>query len=248
MRTGRARARGLARQVALVRGQPVADRGGDGDRRAAGDARRRPTGPTASCAPAPTRSRAGRPRSSRTSSPSGCSAPADALTAGGAQMNFEFTDDQQAIKRTARDFLAARYPLGDRARARRGRPRVHRRAVAASWSSSGGPGVIVPEDHGGLGLGRGRAGGDRRGDGLRARAEPVVLDHVRGAAAGRGRHRGAARRGGSSRWPRGELRGTLAVWDEHAGWAPDHSEVEPSRRRTCPRRRSRCRTRRRPTS
>ena len=26
---------------------------------------------------------------------------------------------------------------------------------------------------------------------------------------------------------RGEARGTLAVWDEQAGWAPDHSEVEP---------------------
>jgi alkylation response protein AidB-like acyl-CoA dehydrogenase len=26
---------------------------------------------------------------------------------------------------------------------------------------------------------------------------------------------------------RGEARGTLAVWDEKAGWAPDHSEVEP---------------------
>jgi alkylation response protein AidB-like acyl-CoA dehydrogenase len=26
---------------------------------------------------------------------------------------------------------------------------------------------------------------------------------------------------------RGEARGTLAVWDENAGWAPDHSEVEP---------------------
>jgi alkylation response protein AidB-like acyl-CoA dehydrogenase len=25
----------------------------------------------------------------------------------------------------------------------------------------------------------------------------------------------------------GEARGTLAVWDEHSGWAPDHSEVEP---------------------
>ena len=34
----RARARGLARQVALVGGQPVADRAGDGHRRAAGDA------------------------------------------------------------------------------------------------------------------------------------------------------------------------------------------------------------------
>ena len=25
-------------------------------------------------------------------------------------MNFDFTDDQQAIKRTAREFLEARYP------------------------------------------------------------------------------------------------------------------------------------------
>ena len=35
----------------------------------------------------------------------------------------------------------------------------------------------------------------------------------------------------SERWlaplARGEARGTLAVWDEHSGWAPDHSEVEP---------------------
>ena len=25
----------------------------------------------------------------------------------------------------------------------------------------------------------------------------------------------------------GEKRGTLAVWDEQSGWAPDHSELEP---------------------
>jgi alkylation response protein AidB-like acyl-CoA dehydrogenase len=34
-----------------------------------------------------------------------------------------------------------------------------------------------------------------------------------------------------SRWlgplARGEARGTVAVWDEHAGWAPDRSELEP---------------------
>ena len=29
----------------------------------------------------------------------------------------------------------------------------------------------------------------------------------------------------------GEARGTLAVWDERSGWAPDHSEVEPDSRR-----------------
>jgi len=67
-------------------------------------------------------------------------------------MNFEFSDDQQAIKRTARDFLAARY-----------KPEVVR-ALASDdrgftdeqWqeiASLGWPGVIVGSDHGGLGLG-----------------------------------------------------------------------------------------------
>ena len=150
-----------------------------------GAARRRRPGPTASCAPARTRSRAARRRSSRTSSPSaswGCRAdelrplrrPAD-------------------IKRTAREFLAARYPLGRGAAARaRGRARLHRRAVgrdgrarlAGARPSLGTVELIVLAEE----------------LGYAARAHAAAL-HLGGAAAARGGGRGraafrrAARRG-----------------------------------------------------
>ena len=54
-------------------------------------------------------------------------------------MNFGFSDDQQAIKRTARDFLAARYPLATV----RQLAEDDRGFTDAQWqnsSSSGGPG------------------------------------------------------------------------------------------------------------
>src|SRR5436305_10976667 len=67
-------------------------------------------------------------------------------------MNFDFTDDQQAIKRTAREFLASRYKLElvrQLAEDERGfTDEQWREVVELGW-----PGVIVPEDFGGLGLG-----------------------------------------------------------------------------------------------
>jgi alkylation response protein AidB-like acyl-CoA dehydrogenase len=67
-------------------------------------------------------------------------------------MHFDFTDDQKAIKRTAQEFLASRY-----------KPEVVRELAAdergftdEQWGQLvelGWPGVIVPEDFGGLGLG-----------------------------------------------------------------------------------------------
>jgi alkylation response protein AidB-like acyl-CoA dehydrogenase len=139
-------------------------------------------------------------------------------------MNFGFTDDQQAIKRTAREFLEARYPLSTvRALAEDDRGFTDEQwteLVELGWA-----GVIVPEDSDGLGLGA---------------LELVVIAEEMGyalapspwfsttcatlllVAAGTGDQR--------ERWlvpvARGEARGTVAVWDEHSGWAPDHSEVE----------------------
>ena len=80
--------------------------------------------------------------------------------------------------------------------------------------------------------GCGRARRDRRGDGLRARAEPAgSRPHARRCCSSRREPRSS-----SERWlaplARGELRGTVAVWDEHSGWAPDRSEVELSAERT----------------
>src|SRR5437588_12910194 len=110
------------------------------------------TGRTAFCARGPIRSRAAPPRSSRTSLPSACSVCrgcGDGLTNSGSvsrqkPMNFELTDDQSSIKRTARELLAARY-----------RPETVRELAAdergfsdEQWqelAELGWPGVVVPE-------------------------------------------------------------------------------------------------------
>ena len=68
-------------------------------------------------------------------------------------MNFDFTDDQQAIKRTARDFLAARYKLEE---VRRLALEDDRGFTDRQWheiSELGWPGLAISEEHGGLGLG-----------------------------------------------------------------------------------------------
>jgi alkylation response protein AidB-like acyl-CoA dehydrogenase len=139
-------------------------------------------------------------------------------------MNFDFTDDQRAIKRTARDFLAARYPA-DAVRALAADERGYTDARWHELAELGWTGLVVPEDDGGLGLGA---------------VELVVIQEELGyalapipffssvaaslllVAAGTDAQR--------ERWlgplARGEVRGTVALWDESAGWSPDHSEVE----------------------
>ncbi len=67
-------------------------------------------------------------------------------------MNFEFTDDQKAIGRTAKEFLEARYKLElvrDLAGDQRGFTDAQWDAVA----ELGWPGVLISDDDGGLGLG-----------------------------------------------------------------------------------------------
>jgi alkylation response protein AidB-like acyl-CoA dehydrogenase len=66
-------------------------------------------------------------------------------------VNFDFTDDQHAIKRTAKDFLASRYKA----------EKVRELAESGSyddalWSEMaelGWPGIFISEEHGGQGLG-----------------------------------------------------------------------------------------------
>jgi alkylation response protein AidB-like acyl-CoA dehydrogenase len=67
-------------------------------------------------------------------------------------VNFELSDDQQAIKRTARDFLAARYKLEEVRRL----AEDERGFTDEQWTEIAGlgwPGVMISEDRGGLGLG-----------------------------------------------------------------------------------------------
>jgi alkylation response protein AidB-like acyl-CoA dehydrogenase len=66
-------------------------------------------------------------------------------------MNFDFTDDQQSIKSTARDFLAARLkPEKLRQLAEAGE---YDDALWKEISELGWPGIFIGEEHGGQGLG-----------------------------------------------------------------------------------------------
>jgi alkylation response protein AidB-like acyl-CoA dehydrogenase len=66
-------------------------------------------------------------------------------------MNFDFTDDQQAIKSTAHDFLAARLkPEKLRQLAEAG---SYDDALWQEMSELGWPGIFIGEEHGGQGLG-----------------------------------------------------------------------------------------------
>jgi len=68
-------------------------------------------------------------------------------------MHFELSQDQQDIKRTAREFLAARYPLEE---VRRLALEDERGWTDEQWREIAGlgwPGLAVPEEHGGQGLG-----------------------------------------------------------------------------------------------
>src|SRR5215470_3003552 len=68
-------------------------------------------------------------------------------------MRFELTDDQQAIQRTAKEFLASRYPAEE---VRRLALEDERGFTEEQWhaiAELGWPALVVPEDDGGLGLG-----------------------------------------------------------------------------------------------
>ena len=68
-------------------------------------------------------------------------------------MNFDLTDDQRAIQRTARDFLAARYKPEE---IRRLAYETERGFTDEGWADIcelGWPALLVDEEHGGLGLG-----------------------------------------------------------------------------------------------
>ncbi len=141
-------------------------------------------------------------------------------------MNFEFTDDQQAIKRTARDFLGSRY-RSEVIRELADDPRGFTDAQWKELVELGWPGVVVPEEHGGLGLGAVELIVIAEEMGYALAPSPLMSDVWAALlleAAGSEEQR--------ARWlPRiadGSARGTVAVWDENSGWAPDHSEVEPS--------------------
>jgi alkylation response protein AidB-like acyl-CoA dehydrogenase len=68
-------------------------------------------------------------------------------------VNFDLTDDQRAIQRTARDFLADAYPAAEVRRLAYETPRGFTDEGWAAMCELGWPALLVPEEHGGLGLG-----------------------------------------------------------------------------------------------
>jgi alkylation response protein AidB-like acyl-CoA dehydrogenase len=139
-------------------------------------------------------------------------------------MNFEFTDDQKAIGRTAREFLEARYKL-ELVRELAGDQRGFTDAQWDAVSELGWPGVLISDEDGGLGLGVVELVviAEQLGYAL---APTPLLSSIAAAlllsAAGTPEQK--------QRWlpqlASGEKRGALAVWDLHSGWEPDRSELE----------------------
>jgi alkylation response protein AidB-like acyl-CoA dehydrogenase len=132
-------------------------------------------------------------------------------------MNFELTDDQQAIQRTARDFLAASYPPEE---VRRLAYDTDRGFTDEGWAricELGWPALLVAEEHGGLGLGVVELAVVQEELGA-ALAPSPFLSTVAAAAliaeAGSEEQR--------ARWlpglAAGESRGTVATLGEDGGW------------------------------
>jgi alkylation response protein AidB-like acyl-CoA dehydrogenase len=141
-------------------------------------------------------------------------------------MNFDLTDDQRAIKRTANEFLASRYKLEtvrELAEGDQGFTEQQWREIA----ELGWPGVVIPEHDGGLGLGAIELLVIQEEMGYALAPSPLFSTVAAGlllVAAGTDEQR--------EKWlgdlASGDKRGTVAIWDERSGWSPDRSEVESS--------------------
>lgn len=140
-------------------------------------------------------------------------------------MNFDFTDDQHAIKRTAHEFLTARY----RSEEIRRLAEDERGFTDEQWSQIselGWPGLIVPEEYDGLGLGVVELVVIQEELGQALAPTPFFSDAAAALLLQAG---GSEEQKSELLGPlaRGEQRGTVAIWDADGGWAPDHSELEP---------------------
>ncbi|HWD86263.1 MAG TPA: acyl-CoA dehydrogenase family protein [Solirubrobacteraceae bacterium] len=141
-------------------------------------------------------------------------------------MNFDFTDDQQAIKRTARDFLQARYKpelVRELADSERGYTDEQWTAVR----ELGWPGVMIDEQHGGLGLGAVELIVIQEELGYALAPTPLLSSVAAGLLV-----EAAGSADQKARWleplASGEARAAVALWDERSGWSPAASKAELS--------------------
>ncbi|HWD64054.1 MAG TPA: acyl-CoA dehydrogenase family protein [Solirubrobacteraceae bacterium] len=138
-------------------------------------------------------------------------------------MNFDFTDDQQAIKRTAREFLQARYKP-ELIRELAGSEHGFTDEQWAAVSELGWPGVMIDEQHGGLGLGAVELIVIQEELGYALAPTPLLSSVAAGLVI-----EAAGSEEQKERWleplASGESRGAVAMWDENSGWSPAHSSA-----------------------
>jgi alkylation response protein AidB-like acyl-CoA dehydrogenase len=132
-------------------------------------------------------------------------------------MNFDLTDDQRSIQRTARDFLAAGYPSEEVRRLAYDTRRGFSDDGWAGICELGWPALLIAEEHGGLGLGVVELAVVQEELGAALAPSPflsTVLAAALIADAGTDAQR--------ERWlpalAAGEARGTVATLREDGGW------------------------------
>jgi alkylation response protein AidB-like acyl-CoA dehydrogenase len=141
-------------------------------------------------------------------------------------MNFDWSDEQRAIKEAARDMLAKRYTLEE---VRRLATEEERGFTDAQWSELselGWPGIFVAEADGGQGLGIVELVILQEELGYSLAPSPFFSNACAGlllSAAGTADQR----REYLAPLASGQRRGTLALSDDSAGWSPTDSEFEP---------------------
>jgi alkylation response protein AidB-like acyl-CoA dehydrogenase len=142
-------------------------------------------------------------------------------------MNFDLNDDQRAIQRTAKEFLASRYkPETVRELATSDDDRGFTDEQWAALAELGWPGLVVAEEHGGLGLGTIELVVLQEQLGYALAPTPYLSTIAAGlliAAAGSDEQQ--------AQWlPKlaaGEARATVAVWEDESGWSPLPGATEP---------------------
>jgi alkylation response protein AidB-like acyl-CoA dehydrogenase len=142
-------------------------------------------------------------------------------------MNFDLTDDQRAIQSTAREFLAARYKLEE---VRRLALEEEQGFTDAQWRELvelGWPGLVVPEEDGGLGLGVVELAVVQEQLGYALAPTPFLSDVAAGLLL-TASDESELRSEYLAPLAAGERRGTVALWDADAGWSPDESDLEAS--------------------
>ena len=120
-------------------------------------------------------------------------------------MDFDFNDEQREIKSTAREFIASRFkPEKVRELAESESP--YDDALWKEMCELGWPGIAIAEEHGGQGLGVGRAGDPAGGARLRAaRPRPMISNAFAGVADPGGRLRRAEGCAGCPGSPRASI-------------------------------------------